>query len=136
MDDYSEILMEHFSNPRNKSPMPDADLIGHAGTPGRGPFFIRKTRCCVVAFGPEIPGWGSWDWVGSDLADTLADDFDTRTFRAWEEPEADVVILIKHAAEAGLGRAALPAFGTALRPGRLLRRGRRDRRRRLDAPAL
>jgi hypothetical protein len=49
----------------------------------------------TVAFGPEATGWGSWDWVGADLYHALAKDFTTRTFRAWEEPECDVVVLVK-----------------------------------------
>ena len=61
----------------------------------------RKTGRLVLAFGPELPGWGSWDWVGSDLAHALAGDFDTRTFRAWEEPVADAVLVIKQAPERG-----------------------------------
>jgi hypothetical protein len=51
----------------------------------------------VVAFGPEAPGWGSWEWVGADMADALSGNFTTCTFRPWEVPEADVVVVVKHA---------------------------------------
>jgi hypothetical protein len=50
----------------------------------------------AVAFGPEAPGWGSWDWVGADLARVLTGDFRPRTFRSWEEPECDAVVVVKH----------------------------------------
>jgi hypothetical protein len=49
-----------------------------------------------VAFGPEVPGWGSWDWIGADLSLALSKDFTTRAFRAWEEPDCDIVVLVKH----------------------------------------
>ena len=50
----------------------------------------------VVAFGPEAAGWGSWDWVGNDMISALSADFATQTFSAWEVPDADVVVLVKH----------------------------------------
>ena len=59
----------------------------------RGPAASRL----VVAFGPEAPGWGSWDWVGSDLGRAMSGDFTTQIFHAWQEPEADGVVVIKHA---------------------------------------
>src|SRR5205814_2006677 len=65
-----------------------------------------------VAFGPEMPGWGSWDWVGADLAEELAHCYRTTSYRPGELPVADVVVVIKHApahdwAEAVSQRAAL-----------------------------
>jgi hypothetical protein len=36
----------------------------------------------AVAFGPEAPGWGSWDWVGADLSVALSASFVTASFRA------------------------------------------------------
>ena len=50
----------------------------------------------TAAFGPEAPGWGSWNWIGADLARALARVFATQTFRAWEIPDCDVVIVVKH----------------------------------------
>lgn len=48
----------------------------------------------VVAFGPELPGFGSWDWVGHDLVDALGNRFDVVTFR--DDPLAcDILVLIK-----------------------------------------
>jgi hypothetical protein len=48
----------------------------------------------IVAFGPELPGIGSWEWVGHDLADALDDRFKIVMFRD-EPPECDVLVLIK-----------------------------------------
>jgi len=50
-----------------------------------------------VAFGPERPGWGSWDWVGADLRDALGHAYETRTFSEWDDVEADVTVVVKHA---------------------------------------
>ena len=53
----------------------------------------------VVAFGPELPEIGSWQWIGADLAEELAGPFATVTF-AETIPRCDVVVVVKyHAAE-------------------------------------
>jgi len=44
MGKYSDTLMDHFSSPRNSGPMETPDAVGHAGTPGRGPFLILYLR--------------------------------------------------------------------------------------------
>ncbi len=102
-----ELAPEHLTLaldgvPRDETPLPG---LGHRRAQGRTQelrnFSMTGTALvpqhhATVAFGPEAPGWGSWDWVGSDLARALARDFTTRLFRAWEEPECDVIILIKH----------------------------------------
>lgn len=49
-----------------------------------------------VAFGPVMPGWGSWDWVGADLCEELGHYFVTTTFGFDEVPDADVVVVVKH----------------------------------------
>jgi hypothetical protein len=50
----------------------------------------------VIAFGPRMPGWGSWDWVGSDLQTHLASTFRTISF-GWEQaPSCDVLVVVKH----------------------------------------
>jgi glycosyltransferase involved in cell wall biosynthesis len=54
----------------------------------------RKRSAGRIAFGPEMPGWGSWEWVGADLARTLG--ARATTFTAWQEPDADAVIVVKH----------------------------------------
>jgi NifU-like protein involved in Fe-S cluster formation len=40
MAKYSETLSEHVMTPRNGGVIEDADLTGHAGSPGRGAFMI------------------------------------------------------------------------------------------------
>jgi hypothetical protein len=50
----------------------------------------------IATFGPELPDWGSWQWVGADLVAGLASTFRTRTFSSWEQPEGDVVVVVKH----------------------------------------
>lgn len=55
----------------------------------------------VVAFGPIMPGWGSWEWVGHDIAQELSRWFDTVHFHAEEIPEADAVVVIKHLLSGG-----------------------------------
>lgn len=47
-----------------------------------------------IAFGPEIPEFGSWQWVGQDLADELSLQVETVTFRD-QVPECDVVVFVK-----------------------------------------
>jgi hypothetical protein len=50
----------------------------------------------VVAFGPEMPDWGSWDWVGVDVAAALSTCFRVVTFGEPEVPPCDVVVVVKH----------------------------------------
>ncbi|MFO0824981.1 MAG: glycosyltransferase [Gemmataceae bacterium] len=50
-----------------------------------------------VAIGPVMPGWGSWDWVGTFLVEQLQGPFRTTTFQAGEIPRADLVAIVKHA---------------------------------------
>jgi hypothetical protein len=59
-----------------------------------------------------MPGWGSWDWVGADLLGELTKWCEAVSFNAWDLPDADAVIVVKHApprawAEAVARRAAL-----------------------------
>lgn len=56
-----------------------------------------------VAFGPMLEGWGSWQWVGGDLQEELAQHFDTRSFESIP-PESDVVIVVKHPLPPDLAR--------------------------------
>jgi hypothetical protein len=51
----------------------------------------------IVAIGPVMPGWGSWDWVGADLLAELATYYRTVPFCDLEVPECDVLLVIKHA---------------------------------------
>ena len=58
----------------------------------------------TVAFGPEMPGWGSWDWVGADIAQELSKSFRTAMFHGSDVPESDVVVFVKHAPPVDLVR--------------------------------
>jgi hypothetical protein len=62
---------------------------------GTTPAHTVSTPC--IAFGPELPDWGSWAWVGADLAKELSKHFGTVTFRADEIPKCDVAVFVKHA---------------------------------------
>jgi len=44
MGDFSDILMDHFSSPRNTGPMTSPDVVGQAGTLGHGPFMVLYLR--------------------------------------------------------------------------------------------
>jgi hypothetical protein len=50
----------------------------------------------VVAVGPEMPGWGSWDWVGADSLQQLSKSFAVAPFRGPDVPDCDLVLLVKH----------------------------------------
>ncbi len=47
-----------------------------------------------LALGPELPEFGSWNWLGADLARGLANDFSVEIFKD-DLPESDVVVFIK-----------------------------------------
>ena len=50
----------------------------------------------LVAFGPEMLGWGSWDWVGADLWQEVGRHYRTATFRNDDAPDCDVLVVVKH----------------------------------------
>jgi hypothetical protein len=69
----------------------------------------RAANRPIVAFGPETPGWGSWDWVGADLEGELANSFSTSRF-GWEEvPRADVLVVVKHPLPEAIWKRLSPA---------------------------
>ncbi len=47
-----------------------------------------------ITFGPELPEFGSWNWLGADLARGLANDFSVTIFRE-EIPAVEVAVFIK-----------------------------------------
>jgi hypothetical protein len=51
----------------------------------------------MLVFGPELPGVGSWEWVGRDVAEELGRYYRVGLFQAWELPEAEVVVVVKQA---------------------------------------
>lgn len=49
-----------------------------------------------VAFGPVMPGFGSWEWVGADTAQQLSQEWKTSTFDdPTDIPACDVVVFVK-----------------------------------------
>jgi hypothetical protein len=56
----------------------------------------RRESDFRLAFGPEMPGWGSWDWVGADLEKALGSTLRISTFGPWEVPEGDAILIVKH----------------------------------------
>lgn len=57
---------------------------------------VVEPRCRKVAFGPAMPAWGSWQWVGSDVLTELGAHWDTASFVAEPAADADVVVIVKH----------------------------------------
>lgn len=59
---------------------------------------MRADSCSKlrVAFGPWLPGWGSWDWLGADTAGELSRWFDTALFQWGDVPDCDLTVIIKH----------------------------------------
>lgn len=49
-----------------------------------------------IAFGPVTPGWGSWEWVGEDLAAELSKWLPVTTFEWDAVPECDLAVVVKH----------------------------------------
>ena len=41
---YSEAVIEHLMDPRNRGALEDSNAIAVSGVPGRGPFFLLKCR--------------------------------------------------------------------------------------------
>jgi len=55
-----------------------------------------RPRVPSVGFFPEAPGFGSWEWVGTDIAGELGKWYRTQTCRPDEVAECDVLFVIKH----------------------------------------
>jgi nitrogen fixation NifU-like protein len=74
MGKYSDILMEHFTAPRNSGPLETPDATGHAGTPGRGPFlilYLRINNDRIVAARFQTYGCGPTIACGSMLTELI-----------------------------------------------------------------
>jgi hypothetical protein len=52
----------------------------------------------MIAVGPAMPGWGSWDWVGVDVLTELRKYFPTCAFADGSLPESDLLLLVKQVA--------------------------------------
>jgi nitrogen fixation NifU-like protein len=76
MGKYSDILMDHFTSPRNSGPMQAPDLIGLVGTPGQGPFLLLCLRVkdgIVVEARFQTYGCGPTIAAGSLLTEMITD---------------------------------------------------------------
>lgn len=71
---YSEIVMDHFYNPRSATRMPDPDRVGAAGTPGHGPFvvlYLKLAEDRIEAASFQTYGCAPAIAAGSLLAERL-----------------------------------------------------------------
>lgn len=74
MEQFSEILMEHFTSPRNQGRMDSPDRVGIAGTPGQGPFMVFCLRLrdnIVVEAKYQTHGCGATIAAGSMLTELI-----------------------------------------------------------------
>jgi nitrogen fixation protein NifU and related proteins len=74
MGKYSDMLMDHFTSPRNSGRLEGPDATGHAGTPGRGPFLILYLRISgedVAAAKFQTYGCGPTIACGSMLTEMI-----------------------------------------------------------------
>jgi nitrogen fixation protein NifU and related proteins len=76
MGSYSEVLMDHFNNPRNEGSMQAPDRIGLVGTPGNGAFMVlclrlREGRVAEARF--QTYGCGASIAAGSLLTEMITD---------------------------------------------------------------
>jgi hypothetical protein len=49
----------------------------------------------MIAVGPAMPGWGSWDWVGVDVLTELGKYFPTGSFADGPLPASDLLLVVK-----------------------------------------
>jgi len=55
---------------------------------------MSQPRRISVSFGPRLPQFGSWDWIGADTVEFLSSDFDVRVFDD-AIPPTDIVVFVK-----------------------------------------
>jgi len=75
MGAYSDILMDHFTAPRNSGAMDSPDATGHVGSPGRGPFLILYLHMKgneILAAKFQTYGCGPTIACGSVLTEMIA----------------------------------------------------------------
>jgi hypothetical protein len=51
----------------------------------------------LIAFGPAMPGWGSWEWIGTDLQRTVSGTYRTATYGGGVPADCAAVVLVKFA---------------------------------------
>jgi nitrogen fixation NifU-like protein len=75
MSRFSEILMDHFSYPRNQGRMDSPDCVGTAGTPGNGPFialYLKLEGDRIAESKYQCNGCGVTIAAGSMLTEMIA----------------------------------------------------------------
>jgi hypothetical protein len=50
----------------------------------------------VIAFGPKLPGIGSWEWIGAEMMQELSKFYDIQSYTSESVPDCDVLVVIKH----------------------------------------
>lgn len=56
---------------------------------------MALTNAPRLAIGPAMPGVGSWEWIGTDMADALKGSYETEVFDD-QVPECDVALVVKY----------------------------------------
>lgn len=55
-----------------------------------------ENRSLSTSIGPELPAFGSWNWLGIWMTDAIKEEFYVSTFRDVEQPpNADILIFLK-----------------------------------------
>lgn len=74
MPRFTEIVVEHFQDPRHRGPLNEPTHVGTIGVPGAGPFFVLQLRVrdqVVEAAAFECNACGATIACGSLLTDWL-----------------------------------------------------------------
>ena len=50
----------------------------------------------TVAFGPVMPNWGSWEWIGEETSCELSKYYHTINYNLGQSPQCDILFVIKH----------------------------------------
>lgn len=88
MPSYSEVVLDHFHNPRHAHSMDDADVVGRAGEPGRGPFMLLYLKLedeRIARASLQTYGCGLAIAAGSLLAERLTGT-SLGEAKKWNEP--------------------------------------------------
>lgn len=131
MPRFSETVMDHFLSPRNAGPMNSPDLIGVAGTPGRGRHMVLHLKIAddrIIQATFQCHGCGATIAAGSMLTEMITGE---RIDRCRSLTAGDVVEALdglpsdkRHCAGFAVGVRCTRHSRTAVRRG--VRRARED----------
>ena len=85
---YSEVVMDHFHRPRSAHKLADPDVVGRAGTPGRGNFmllYLRLDGARIDAASFQTYGCCPAIAAGSLLVERIGSDDLEAAARRWDE---------------------------------------------------